>query len=132
MEPFDMAEWASDEIKTITLTQVFLHAPFQLRVRRFVPKEGDMLNEKWQDGDKTLIHNIPPYAMASLQETKEMYREFIYRNICTYINGVIEDRKLPQLFAETYARAVRHRLETKVCSLLYHIYIALTSVATDR
>lgn len=85
----DITEWASDEIKVINLTQTFLDAPFTLRVRKFVPKEGDMLSERWQDGDVERTHPIPPYAMVSLEETAEMYRGFIERNTYLYIDATL-------------------------------------------
>jgi hypothetical protein len=112
MDLVDITEWASEETKTIELTQVFLHAPFKLEVREFVPKEGDMLFELWQDGDTTHTHPIPPYAMVSLQKTTEMYREFIDKKIATYINGAINP--LDDFFFQTYIQAFKHRLETKV------------------
>jgi len=115
MDLVDITEWASEEIKTIELTQVFLHAPFQLEVRQFVPKEGDMLSELWQDGEMTHTHPIPPYAMVSLRKTTDMYREFIDRNIGTYIYGAVHP--LDDFFFRTYVQAFKHRLETKVSLL---------------
>ena len=112
MDLVDITEWASEEVKTIELTQVFLHAPFKLEVREFVPKEGDMLFELWQDGDMTHTHPIPPYAMVSLQKTTTMYREFIDKNIATYIYGAINP--LDDFFFRTYFQAFKHRLEIKV------------------
>lgn len=106
MDLVDITEWASEETKTIELTQVFLHAPFKLEVREFVPKEGDMHSELWQDGNMRHTHRIPPYAMVSLQKTTEMCRDFIDKNIATYIIGAtnpLDD--FPNLFSGIQAPA---------------------------
>jgi hypothetical protein len=49
MDLVDISEWADDEIRVIKISLDFLYAPFEVRVRRFVPAPGDMLEERWVD-----------------------------------------------------------------------------------
>ncbi|CAI4215288.1 unnamed protein product [Parascedosporium putredinis] len=51
MDLVDIQAWASSEEKFIEVSQTFVNAPYQLRVRQFIPQEGDNLEEEWFDGE---------------------------------------------------------------------------------
>ncbi len=42
MNIVDIQGWASADIKTIYLSQIFLNASYPVQVREFIPTEGDL------------------------------------------------------------------------------------------
>ena len=89
MDLVDITDWRSHEIKTIEVTQMFLHAPYFIEVREFIPLEGDMLEEKWTDGGVMKSHRIPPYALADMKKTAQTMRCFLGRSTVTYVKGTV-------------------------------------------
>jgi hypothetical protein len=105
MDLVDITDWASKEVKTIELSQIFLNAPYRVKVREFVPRAGDVLEEKWANGSiKT--HKVPPYAIADMKSTAQMFGSFFSNNIGTYIEGAVG--KSDVLLLDTYRMALRH------------------------
>lgn len=113
MDLVDITHWRSYEIKTIEVTQIFLHAPYSIEVREFIPLEGDMLEEKWTDGDVTKSHRIPPYALADMKKTAQTMRSFLDKNIITYVKGTTGSLDL--LLWNTYQMAIVYSQEAPVC-----------------
>ena len=75
MEIQDITDWASASRKTIELSHGFGNAKYQLKLREFVPKEGDALYEAWSDGPVLKKHWIPPFAIENMSDTaKELQR----------------------------------------------------------
>lgn len=107
MELVDIADWASDEIRTIEVTQVFLNAPYKLEVRKFLPVEGDLIEERWSD-ERGIIrtHTIPPFALADMEKTSQSIQKFIDGNISKYIIGAVGS--LNPLLWNTYLMAFKH------------------------
>lgn len=113
MDLVDIDLWASDEIRKIEISPVFVNAPFELEVRRFVPFEGDMLQEKWTDENRNIkTHDIPPYAIASMEATAQAFQSYVDRNISTYLVGAIGN--LDVLLWTTYTTAFQHSSEAAV------------------
>ena len=112
MDLVDITDWRSHEIKTIEVTQMFLHAPYSIEVREFMPLEGDMLEEKWTDGDVTKSHRIPPYALADMEKTAQTMRCFLDRSTITYVKGTVGN--LDTLLWSTYQMALVYSKEAPV------------------
>jgi hypothetical protein len=112
MKLVDITDWASIEIKTIELSQIFLRAPYKVEVREFVPREGDMLEEKWTDGSVVKTYKIPPYAIADMGRTAEMFHGFVRNNVRTYIEGAVG--RSDTLLWDTYRMTLRHSQSSQV------------------
>ena len=112
MDLVDITDWRSEEIKTIEVTQIFLHAPYSIEVREFIPLEGDMLEEKWTDGDVTKSHRIPPYTLADMKKTAQAMRCFLDRSIISYVKGTVGS--LDDLLLSTYQMAIVYSLKAPV------------------
>jgi hypothetical protein len=112
MDLVDITGWASNEVRTIQLSQVFLDAPYSVQVRRFVPAPGDMLEEIWHAGAVKKTHHIPPYALENMTETSRMLERWVDDNIGRYINGAVG--KADRLLWDTYRMAFRHMGKFKV------------------
>lgn len=113
MDLVDIKDWASSEIKTIVVSQIFLDAPYPVKVKEFVPVEGDMLEEKWTSGNVVKSHRIPRYAIANMEETAQMLVGFIELHVADYIVGILKPQD--DLLFPTYFAAFQHAKEAKVC-----------------
>ena len=98
--------WASDETRTIVLSPIHADAPFQIRVREFIPVEGDLLEEQWMTATGLQRISLPKYAVADMQEAAGDLKTFIEKNVWNFINASVQ--KLDPLFWETYYMAFRH------------------------
>lgn len=118
MELVDITDWASDETKTITVSQIFLDAPYEVKVKEFIPVQGDMLVEQWNSGGVVKSHKIPRYALADMEETARMLQKFIDKSVANYILGALAPRNSgkteDELLYQTYMGAFRHVHEAKV------------------
>ncbi|KAL8296753.1 hypothetical protein RB597_006057 [Gaeumannomyces tritici] len=107
MDLVDMDTWASPQTRTISVSQIFLEAPYEVEVREFVPVEGDMLEEMWTSGDAVVKrHAIPRYAICDIKRTATVLEAFIDKSIGVYINGAIFN--LDTLLWSTYIFAFGH------------------------
>ncbi|KAK0732900.1 hypothetical protein B0T26DRAFT_633909, partial [Lasiosphaeria miniovina] len=98
--------WASSDIRTIVVSPNHLDAPFAIRVREFIPVEGDLLEEQWMTQNGMQRVAIPRYAVASMQEAAADMTDYIERNIHNFISVTIGN--LDHLIWETYMTAFRH------------------------
>ena len=112
MDLVDITDWRSHKIEIIEVTQMFLHALYFIAVREFIPLEGDVLEERWTDGDVTKSHPISPYALADMKETAQTMRCFLDSNLITYIEGTIGN--MDALLRSTYQMAIVYSQEAPV------------------
>lgn len=101
------SDWASPEIRTIIVSPNHLDAPFQFAVRKFLPIDGDLLEEQWMtpSGQKKTVP-VPPFAVADMHATAADMKEYVERNISHFIAKAIGNED--PLLWETYTEAFRH------------------------
>jgi hypothetical protein len=90
MDLVDIQDWAGEEIKTITISQIFLDAPYEVRVRKFLPQDGDMIEDAYCHDGVMRKYQIPQYALADLEKTASMFENFIDRSIVRYISHGVQ------------------------------------------
>jgi hypothetical protein len=101
----ELDTWASNEVKTITVTQdVFGGATFRIQCREFIPVEGDSLARTWKKDGETVYYKRAPYAILNMKETAKEIRRFVARNVGTSISYYILEKK-DRLLSKTYAMA---------------------------
>ena len=107
MDLLDISLWASDRVRIIEVLPVFANAPFKLKVGKFVPPEGDLIQEVWSD-EKGMIrkHEIPPYAIANTEESAISFQDYIDSAIGECIIADIGD--WDSLLWSTYLMAFKH------------------------
>ena len=81
-----MEDWASEEIKTITLTQDIGTPSIQLNVREFIPQDGDCQGKTWVTQGVRHYYPCTNYAIANMHQTAQMYID----RVCTQIEPVID------------------------------------------
>lgn len=89
MELVDITKWASDEIRTIEISLAALHAPYQTKVRQFIPEPGDMMAKRWIKDGQTIHYPLPAYAFANMEETATAIGQMIEREVGNYICAMI-------------------------------------------
>lgn len=111
MDLVDINTWASSEIRTITLSQIFLKAPYEVQVREFKPVDGDMLCSN----GKGESYHMPRYAIANMHQTAAMLEAFIEQYIPAYIDGALSGSDT--ILWRTYMFAYRFANTAKVCQV---------------
>jgi hypothetical protein len=102
----NIANWASSEDKFIQVSEGFTSRSVELRVRQFVPQEGDKLERTWVfNGIKKSVP-IPPYAIVDLDAAQKSYTEYINRGVVECVNKVMKSRD--GLLRRTYGLAWSH------------------------
>ncbi|KAI9762219.1 MAG: hypothetical protein M4579_000542 [Chaenotheca gracillima] len=103
----EISEWASAEIKTIYLTQGFTPVPIEMKVRKFVPVEGDLLERPWFDGTKRKAIKVPNYAIADMRTTVINVQKHLDATLWSCIQTILSDHD--PIIRETYVSAYHHR-----------------------
>lgn len=91
---------------------MYLDAPYPVRVREFLPVDGDLLEESYTSDGIVKRHPVPRYALVSMKETAWMLQNFIDRNVGTFIEGTVGESD--QLIWSTYQFAFAHIQKAKV------------------
>lgn len=126
MDMIDITEWASDEIRTIQVTQGFGDAKYELEVREFVPLEGDLLEEYWTDNYGVVRkQELPTYAIADMGKAATVYADFIDRSLAAYIDATVG--RTDELLWYTYNMGHKHSHHAKVIDVLAVYAAKLTS-----
>lgn len=114
MQMIEIQDWQSPEVRTITLTQDIGDATYDLRVRQFIPKEGDALERAWNSRTPQRPFPCAPYAIASMKETAQLLCNFVDRNIGVFVEYYTDETD--KLIRNTYVMAYRyaHIIERKV------------------
>ncbi|KAL4911528.1 hypothetical protein BDW74DRAFT_143075 [Aspergillus multicolor] len=111
MEIVDITDWASSEIKTITLSQIHVDAPYNVQVRKFIPIEGDMLESTWSSGHYVRRHPMPQYALADMEGAAETLKWLTANYVGAYIK--YEVGNLDLLIWRTYYFAFTYQQKAK-------------------
>ncbi|OTB02121.1 hypothetical protein M426DRAFT_205855 [Hypoxylon sp. CI-4A] len=102
--PDDISQWASSDIKRVRVTEGYTEQPVELRVRQFIPQEGDKLERSWvYEGTKKEV-KIPPYAIVNLEEAKSTYTAYIQQGLPECCKKVLSSKG--RLIGWTYGQAI--------------------------
>ncbi|KAI1334274.1 hypothetical protein F5Y15DRAFT_402168 [Xylariaceae sp. FL0016] len=125
MDLVDITDWADDEVRSIQISQSFLHAPYEVRVRKFIPMPGDMLEEKWTDRNgKSVTFAVPPYGIVNMEEAGQSLLGMIEREAGNYLNSTVGRLGGDQLIWETYVTGFKRAdaaPTTEERSLLFNV-----------
>ncbi|KAJ4403427.1 hypothetical protein N0V85_005095 [Neurospora sp. IMI 360204] len=100
------SDWASSDIRTIVVSPVHVDAPFEFRVRKFNPAEGDVVHEMWKTPQGMKQVALPRYALAEMHEAGETLKAYIETSVSKFIVATVGH--LDTVFWETYGMAFRH------------------------
>ncbi|RWA14783.1 hypothetical protein EKO27_g359 [Xylaria grammica] len=103
--PDDISHWASTETRKVRVTEGYTKDAVELRVRQFVPQDGDSLERSWvHDGVKKRVI-IPAYAIVNLEEAKSAYSSYISCSFVECCKKILFGKD--KLLWATYGAALR-------------------------
>lgn len=106
MDILDIEDWASATTITASVTNGVENASYQLELRQFLPKHGDMTYQTWTDHlGAPKYYPIPLYAIANMRSAATELRRYVNSNIANYLTGFV-GRSDP-LFWSTFYWAFR-------------------------
>ncbi|KAL5336518.1 hypothetical protein BJX70DRAFT_280610 [Aspergillus crustosus] len=111
MDLINITDWASPEVKTITVSQIYVKAPYNVQVRKFIPAEGDMLDLTWASGPYVRRHRMPQYALADMEGAAETLQWLTSNYVGRYIKDTVGELDL--LVWTTYFFAFRYQAKAK-------------------
>ncbi|KHO00008.1 uncharacterized protein MAM_01931 [Metarhizium album ARSEF 1941] len=98
-------KWASSDVKFIRISTGYSTKSIELRVRKFVPQEGDKLERTWDFEGKKRSVKIPPYALMDLDDGKSAYMSYIRDAMGDTLQHVAQ--RSSGLLKKTYIQAFR-------------------------
>ncbi|KAF5626713.1 uncharacterized protein FTJAE_9570 [Fusarium tjaetaba] len=107
MDLVDITNWATDEVRTIEISLDLLHAPTQIRVRKFIPLPGDLLDETWVKDGETIVYPLPTYAIENMEEAANSFAQARERQAWNYLWSTVGSLEEDSLIWETYLAAFR-------------------------
>ncbi|SPN97376.1 uncharacterized protein DNG_00890 [Cephalotrichum gorgonifer] len=116
MDLVDITLWDSEEIRSILVSQVFILAPYDLKVRRFVPMPGDMLEEIWMANGVERRFPLPPYAIVNMAEAADAIEHMVSCNRAQYLDALLKPRfqdPMYELLRDTYSFADGYSRQTR-------------------
>ncbi|KAI1112451.1 hypothetical protein F5Y14DRAFT_421710 [Nemania sp. NC0429] len=103
--PDDISHWASTETRNVKVTEGYTEHAVQLRVRQFVPQDGDSLERSWvYDGIRKRVV-IPAYAIVNLEEAKGAYSSYISKSLPECCKKILGGKD--KLLVATYWAALK-------------------------
>ncbi|EHA57713.1 hypothetical protein MGG_05459 [Pyricularia oryzae 70-15] len=84
----------------------FYHVPVQLQVRRFIPKDGDVLDRKWTWDGYGMVTRLAPFALHSIHATATAISRYIEEN--AFIAMTASVAGCDPIIRDTYTMAIRH------------------------
>lgn len=102
----DVNDPADDIIRTIRIAQGLSRSCIEVRVRKFNPKDGDVLHRPWNHNGVAKRVEIEPYCLADIQETAESFNDYLCK---TALDGLIEAaHSSHELIYDTYVMTRDH------------------------
>ena len=98
-------KWASSDTKLIRIGDGYSSKPIEIRVRQFVPQDGDKLERTWDYNGVKKSVVIPPYALENWEDGKLAYSQHIRDSVSDIFKCVLGRRD--GLLHKTYAQAVQ-------------------------
>lgn len=97
--------WASEDLKTIFISDGLSNRFVEVQVRRFIPQAGDKLERTWDFKGMKKSVSIPPYALVKLEDVKKAYSEHIQESMREAFGSLLG--RPESLLYQTYDRAWR-------------------------
>ncbi|ORY65861.1 uncharacterized protein BCR38DRAFT_483535 [Pseudomassariella vexata] len=100
----DISQWASPLTKNVSVTEGWTQ-PVLLRVRQFIPQDGDSLERTWVYNGTRRSVTIPAYAIVNIEEAKTTYIQHINQGVKECLTKILQSKE--KLIAWTYGLALK-------------------------
>ncbi|CAG9992177.1 unnamed protein product [Clonostachys byssicola] len=135
MVDLDANDWESSDILTIRVTPTILHAPIELKLRKFVPNGTDVTFRSWWDGSQMTRYDMPPYAIADLEEAAKSYRTVIDQYVAIFVEATVRHHDI--LIQRTYSAALwqaehtQDPMEKELLITIFRFWVACRITSTS-
>lgn len=109
----DVGDWAGQPDRVIEMVQGLSLTPVTLRVRRFIPRDGDVLVRRWVDNGVSKSQELPPYALADAQQTANEFRDYLRDHAVDGLKEAVKESD--DLIRQTYDMVFSHYSSLPVC-----------------
>ncbi|KAI0599895.1 hypothetical protein F4775DRAFT_548764 [Biscogniauxia sp. FL1348] len=107
MEMPYITEWADDEVVTTKFSLIALNAPYELKLRRVIPRPGDNFIQSHSVNGRTMTYSIPPYGIANMEEAAASIWSMVERELGNYLWAFVGQPGTDPIIWETYAAAFK-------------------------
>ncbi|KAI5861636.1 hypothetical protein GGS23DRAFT_143142 [Durotheca rogersii] len=104
MAMVDISDWDSPEIRIARFSLVAVDVPYELKLRRFIPVDGDNLTAT---GYSSETYTLQPYGIANMQEAADSISTMVDEGVGHYLRAFVGNFKTSQLIWDTYYIAFR-------------------------
>lgn len=87
--PDPIQKWASSEVKIINVAEGYSDQTLEIRVREFIPQEGDRVTRTWSHCGAIKSVPVPPYALVNLESAREAYTTHIRTSIGQALGNIL-------------------------------------------
>jgi hypothetical protein len=102
----DITEWASGDVRTISIMSDVCPVPYEVNVRQFVPIPQDSQKKGWMDGKIKKFKDTTPFAIVNMTSALKDMKNYIDVNVFECVKYFT--RHSDPLIDETYTFARRH------------------------
>jgi hypothetical protein len=113
MEIQDIPNWSSSKLYTVQIRHGLSEDDCTLKVRWFIPRNGDRLHQTWWDGMEHRKHLTPPFAIANMKEAATEIKRYLEVALETSVRSLLGTGD--ELVTETYQVALWHMKTAPVC-----------------
>ena len=103
----DVGDWADGHIRKVRITLGTYSEAMEFEVRKFIPREGDVLDRNWVDGTVQKSKRLEPYGFADIHKACESYKSYIEKHALEAMAVDLATRESDPLIQETFAWAHR-------------------------
>ena len=102
----NVGDWVNAETRAIKLTLGICDVPIDLTVRKFHPRDGDVLHRHWVDGCIKKKKMLEPYALADVSSFAKYFRQYVAKHASESVLKLVQESD--SLIKNTYEMAGRH------------------------
>ena len=81
MEMKAFTDWHSGECRTVSVSNDFEGCAYDLELRRFKVRAADRLYEMWAVGNDLKTRDIPPFAIANIEQAAHALEKYVNNSI---------------------------------------------------
>lgn len=115
MEMVDITEWASSEVKIILITQDIAGLAFSVRVREFVPVDGDSLKRSWKTRGVENHYGCTNYAIENMKAAGLQVKRLVETGLSTFIDFYVD--RSDWLLYNTFRMALKASTDLEVSTV---------------
>lgn len=86
-EMHDIHDWADPTEVEVELFLAVSQYPFDIKVKKFKPRDGDQLNRIWNDRGRKKTICLAPYALANIYQTSYDFKHYLQKFSASVMGG---------------------------------------------